>query len=116
VAFVAAVDRVTEIGTSLGHYIKFGDEQMSGTDLPEGAKDGFGRFEEKAARLGDEALSEARGAVSSAGRSTEAIADDVYGQLTRASASLAEVIRERPFTSVAVAAAVGYLIRSFGRH
>jgi ElaB/YqjD/DUF883 family membrane-anchored ribosome-binding protein len=89
---------------------------MSGTGLPESANGGFGRFEEKAASLGDEALSEARGAVSSAGRSTEATADDVYGQLTRAGASLAEVIRERPLTSVAVAAAVGYLIRSFGRH
>jgi ElaB/YqjD/DUF883 family membrane-anchored ribosome-binding protein len=86
---------------------------MSGTGLPEGANGGFGRFEEKAASLGDEALSEARGAVSSAGQST---ADDVYGQLTRASASLAEVIRERPLTSVAVAAVVGYLIRSFGRN
>ena len=85
---------------------------MSGTGLPEGANGGFDRFEEKAASLGDEAFSEARGAFSSTGRSIEATADDVYGQPTRASASLAEVIRERPLTSVAVAAFLNYLIRS----
>lgn len=84
---------------------------MSGTGLPEGTNEGFGRFEEKAASLGDEA----RGAVSKTSRAAGATTNDVYDQLTKISASLAEVIKERSLTAVAVAAAVGYLIRSFGR-
>jgi ElaB/YqjD/DUF883 family membrane-anchored ribosome-binding protein len=88
---------------------------MSGTGLPEGANGGFGRFEEKAAGLGDEAISEARGAVSEARRSADTFTDDLYGQLTKAGTALAKVVREQPLTSVAVAAVVGYLVRSFGR-